>query len=344
MMKKKVTQILMIIILVVLAVIALWTFSKRSKETFEAQTTSQASTEAPVEASVEFPTPTEEAPSTSIARLTLSGSEFPTMTLGLAHEQNGIILSYDLTTDILDHVDVSSNSFDKLVNALPDFKVDRLIAEDVTDLSAYGLDQPKLHLIIDFYNANLPLEEGATPAITSTFDFIWGNELEDGKIAFMKTGEKGVYAMDASFLSDLKELATPFNLSSKFIQLPNIALVKTIDIAYTDATYHIDVDETHTTYALNNHSIEKDAFKALYRSVIGIYAEFELDTPSQESTPEVTITYTLVDGSTRVATFAAAADPNYYQTMLHGNMLVGCSKAQLDTLKATLEEALHGAA
>lgn len=342
--KKKVTLISIILILVVLTATALWTFRSRSKETSHVESTSETSTEVSTEAPKSTEASPKETSSTSIAKLTLSGSEFPTMTLELDDEQNGIILAYELTTDVLNHVDVSSNSFDKLVNALPDFKVDSLVAEKVTDLSTYGLDQPKLHLVIDFYDSSLPLEEGTTPNITSTFDFIWGNELENGKIAFMKTGENSVYSMDASFLPTLKEIATPFSLCSKFIQLPNITDVKAIDIAYTDATYHIDVDESHTSYALNHSTIEKDAFKALYRSVIGIYAELELDTQTKKTSPEVTITYTLLDGSTKIAAFIPSADSNYYQTILHGNMIVGCSKTQLETLRTTLDEALHGIA
>lgn len=282
--------------------------------------------------------------SESISKITISGTEFPSMTIGINDEQNGIITAYDLTTDTLDHIDVSNNSFDKLVNALPEFTVDSFIADNVTDLSAYGLDQPKLHLIIEFYDSSIPLEEGTLPATTTTLDFIWGNELENGKIAFMRTGENSVYAMDASFLDTFKEVATPFILSSKFIELPNIQNVKTIDIAYTDATYHIDVDDANTSYALNNKSIEKDAFKALYRSVIGIYAELELETKSEDTAPEVTITYTMQDGSTRAAIFTKSTSSQYYQTVLHGNMIVGCSKTQLSNLKVALDEALNASA
>lgn len=282
--------------------------------------------------------------SESIAKITISGTEFVPMTIGINDEQNGIITAYDLTTDTLDHIDVSNNSFDKLVNALPEFKVDSFIADNVTDLSTYGLDQPKLHLIIEFYDSSIPLEEGTLPATTTTLDFIWGNELEDGKIAFMRTGETSVYAMDANFLSTFKEVATPFSLSSKFIELPNIQDVKAIDIAYADSTYHIDVDETNASYALNNKSIEKDAFKALYRSVIGIYAELELEDKSEDITPEVTITYTMQDGSTRAAIFTKSTSSLYYQTTLNGNMIVGCSKTQLSNLKTTLDEALNASA
>jgi len=290
--------------------------------------------------STELETPESE----SISRINISGTEFASMTIGISDKQNGIVTSYDLTTDTLDHIDVSNNSFDKLVNALPDFTVDSFVADDVTDLSAYGLDKPKLHLIIDFYDSSATLEEGEFPAITTTLDFIWGNELEDGKIAFMRTGENSVYAMDASFLTTFKEVATPFNLSSKFIELPNISDVKAIDIAYADATYHIDLDEASASYALNNKSIEKDAFKALYRSVIGIYAEIELEDKSEETTPEVTITYTMQDGSTRAAIFTKATSNQYYQTVLHGNMIVGCSKTQLSNLKQALDEALSASA
>ena len=150
--------------------------------------------------------------------------------------------------------------------------------------------------------------------------------------------------MDANFLSTFKEVATPFSLSSKFIELPNIQDVKAIDIAYADSTYHIDVDETNASYALNNKSIEKDAFKALYRSVVGIYAEIELEDKSEDTTPEVTITYTMQDGSTRAAVFTNSNSSQYYQTVLNGTMIVGCSKTQLSNLKTTLDEALNASA
>ncbi len=279
--------------------------------------------------------------SESISKISISGTEFTPMTIEISDEQNGIVTAYELTTDTLDGIDVSNNSFDKLVNALPDLTIDSFIADNVTDLSAYGLDQPKLHLIIDFYDSSVPLEEGNLPTTTTTLDFIWGNELEDGKIAFMKTGESSVYAMDASFLTTFKEIATPFSLSSKFIELPNISDVKAIDIAYADATYHIDVDEANASYALNNKSIEKDAFKDLYRSVIGIYAEIELEDKNEDPTPQVTITYTMQDGSTRAAIFTNATSNQYYQTVLNGSMIVGCSKVQLSNLKLTLDEALN---
>ena len=278
--------------------------------------------------------------SESISGIKISGTDFETMNISISSEQNGIVTAYDLTTDTFDHVSVSNSSFDTLVNALPDFTVDIFIADNVTDLSTYGLDHPRLHLIIDFYDPNIALGGNNLPATTTTLDFIWGNELEDGKIAFMRTGESSVYSMDASFLSTFKEVATPFNLSSKFIELPNINDVKAIDVAYADATYHLDVDEANTKYALNNKSIEKDAFKALYRSVIGIYAEIEVDEKSTNTTPEVTITYTMHDGSTQVATFMEATSNQYYQTVLNGSMIVGCSKTQLSNLKTTLDEAL----
>lgn len=333
-MKKSITLILAVLILVVLIVALIFSNNKTSQE--EEGTSSETNTSSESSSS--------DAAHESIAKVTISGTDFSSMTIGINDKQNGIITAYDLTTDTLDRIDVSNNSFDKLVNALPDFTVGSFIADNVTDLSAYGLDQPKLHLIIEFYDSNIPFEEGTLPDTTTTLDFIWGNELEDGTIAFMRTGETSVYAMDASFLPTLKEIATPFNLSSKFIELPNIQDVKAIDIAYADATYHIDVDEANTSYALNNTSIEKDAFKALYRSVVGIYAEIELEDKIENTTPEVTITYTMQDGSTRAAVFTNSNSSQYYQTVLNGTMIVGCSKTQLSNLKTTLDEALNASA
>lgn len=333
-MKKSVTLILTALILVVLIVVLILASNNKSQE--EASTSPQANTSTESDSS--------DTNTKSISRLSISGTDFPSMTVEISAKQNGIITAYDLITDTLDHVSVNNSTLDTLINSLPDFSVDSLIADDVTDLSAYGLDQPKLHLVIDFYNPSIPFEEGSFPDITTTLDFIWGNELEDGKIAFMRTGEKSVYSMDASFLDALKEVATPFNLSSKFIELPYISDVKAIDITYADATYHIDVDEANASYALNNKSIEQDAFKALYRSVIGIYAELELEDKSEDTTPEVTITYTMQDDSTKSAIFTQSTNDEYYQTVLNDSMIVGCSKTQLSNLKTTLDEALNASA
>lgn len=343
-MKKSVALILSLLILLLLAAILVFTNSKNT-------TPAEPAIESDTEVAEEKADDTTETPQASnseenvlerIANLRISGTDFESLTINLSKEQNGIITTYDLTTDTLDHVSVNNSSFDNLVNTLPEFTSHDLIAENVTNLGLYGLDNPVLHLVIDFYDANTAIEDISEAPITNTLDFIWGNTLEDGRIIFMKSNEKNVYAMDASFLASLKEIATPFNLSSKFIALTNISEVQSIDIAFPDTTYHVEVNDADSIYSLNNISIEKDAFKGLYRSIIGIYGEtlLQVDEISSDSTPQITITYNLLDGSTKVATFTPALNDAYYQSTLNETMIVWCGKAQFDALRTALDSFL----
>lgn len=339
-MKKSLTLILLTGVVVLSGVFMFTTKDKAAVQDNTVNSTADSSEAATEKPETEGTVNEAEKPETeSMSNIKISGTDFKNIEIGMSKEQNGIITAYELTTDDFDHVSVSNNSFDKFINSLPDFKIQDLVAENVTDLSTYGLDKPSLHLVIDFYNPNAETAEGELPKTTSTLDFIWGNLLENGKITFMRTGETTVYAMDSSFMETFKELATPFYLSSKYIELTNVADVKAVDINYSGQLYHLDIDEEKASYSINNNPLEKDAFKALYRSIIGIYAETELEKSGSEGTADITITYTLKDGTTTEAVFTQSADGLYYETLLNGKMPVGCTNAQLESLKSALDDA-----
>lgn len=340
-MKKSLTLILLTGVVVLAGVFMFSTKDQAAVQDSTVNATADSADEADKKTETEAAESEAEKPETeSISNIKISGTDFENMEIEISKEQNGIITAYELTTDDFDHVSISNNSFDKFINSLPDFKIQELVAENVTDLSIYGLDEPSLHLVIDFYNPNAEVAEGELPQITSTLDFIWGNLLEDNKIAFMRTGEATVYAMDSSFMETFSELATPFNLSSKFIELTNIADVKAVDINYSGQIYHLDIDEEKSSYSINNNPLETDAFKTLYRSIIGIYAETELEKSNTEGAADITITYTLKDGTMTEAAFTQSADGLYYETLLNGKMSVGCGKSQLDSLKSALDDAV----
>ena len=50
------------------------------------------------------------------------------------------------------------------------------------------------------------------------------------------------------------------------------------------------------------------------------------------------------DDSTKSAIFTQSTNDEYYQTVLNGSMIVGCSKTQFSNLKTTLDEALNASA
>lgn len=343
-MKKSTLLILSILILFLLTTGLIF---RHNQKTVSPENIVDISTETEESESVESEPESEsetktEPESETISKLHISGTDFESMDIALSDEQNGIITAYTLTTDTLDQVDVSNNMFDQLVNALPTIEIKDVLADNVTDLSLYGLDQPRLHLVIDFYDPNIANETNtiSNPSITSTLDFKWGNILEDGKIAFMKTGETNVYAMDSSFLDNLSVIATPFNVASKFIALSNISEVKSIDIAFPDISYTVAIDDATHTYLVNNTPLEEDVFKPLYRSIIGIYGEVVLEEDLANTPPEITITYTFHDDSTKIVTFTPSTNSEYYTSILHDSIVVGCSNTQLDDLKTALQDAL----
>ena len=282
----------------------------------------------------------------TIHDITISGKDFENISLMLSEEQNGYTTSYNLTTDTLQNVMANTYSVEQLKTALPNFTVNNFVADNVTDLSSYGLDAPTLHLTINYFEPQSTNTNTTTDIsdldIVGQIDYIWGKTLDNGEIAFMKVGDTSVYSMDASFLSNLKEVASPFYLVSKYIAIPNISTVQAIDVVFDDASYHMTVDETNEKYTLADKSIEKDTFKKLYRNLCSLTAEIQLDEASTDTTAIATITYTLSDGNKQVATLTPSTNNQYYQTYINDVLLVGVTKTQVNNLKQTLKAASAG--
>lgn len=292
--------------------------------------------------------------SASIHDLTISGSAFDTLSLKLSKKQNDHYTSYDLSTDTLKDVTTNTNKVEELTKALPSFTVSHFVADHVTDLSAYGLDHPVLHLIINYYDPqaanaspNPSASDSPSPSaspnldIIGQVDYIWGKTLDNGEIAFMKTGDTSVYSMDANFLEDLKKAATPFNLMDKFIAIPNIADVKSINIDFEGTKYELTCDDKNEKYQLDHQDVDQDNFKALYRNLIGITADIVLDEKNNITSPVITINYHLNDGSTVTGEFADSTNNQYYQSTLN-NVLVGVTKTKLKAVKTALDDVKAG--
>lgn len=283
----------------------------------------------------------------SIHDITISGKDMENIALKLSAVQNGFSLSYDLSTDTMPDALANTYSVDQLISSLPSFTVSHFVADHVTDLSAYGLDDPTLHLVINYYDGSAT--NSGTPSSDTEFeiigqvDYIWGNILENGEIAFMKSGDTSVYSMDATFLTNFKECANTFFLSSKYIAMPYITDVTAIDVAFDDASYHMTVDEANGKYTLANQDMDKATFKKLYRNLCSLMAEIELDTPATgDETAACTIVYSLSDGTNKTVTLSPSTNSQYYQTYLNDALLVGVTKTQVDNLKETLKAASNG--
>lgn len=287
---------------------------------------------------------------TGIASLEISGSEFENISLKLSDEQNGYFKNYDLVTDTLTDVLANSNSVEKLTGALPSFTVSQFVADHVTDLSTYGLDQPILHIKASYYDPNAQTDASATDDpdnkseinIIGEVDYIWGNTLDSGEIAFMKVGDSSVYSMDASFLNDLKQYAKPFYLVSKYLAMPNIKDVSTIDVTIEDMVFQLTMDEENKKYTLCGNDMEEQTFKKLYRHICSLSADIELKEKSTDTTPLFTITYYLLDGTKQTVTLIASTDSQYYECQLANALTVGVTKNKIEKLKETIFAACDG--
>ena len=274
----------------------------------------------------------------NITGLTIKGQDIPDMKFTLSKEQNSLLNSFVLDTDTLHGIAIDPSAFDTLTKTFPTtIKVEEYIADGVTDLSSYGLDKPKLHLIIEL------TETDTTTQKTSerTLDYMWGNTLENGQIAFMKTGDTSVYSMDGSFLEALLKEADPFKLSYKWIALLNIDTVKAVNLHFPNNDYSLTLDLEKGAYTLNDKSIDEKTLKSLYATIIDIKADTLIEDtslPTDES-PSIYFTYTFKDGTTKTVNFYKYNELSLLGT-LHDAMTVSCSLKQFNYLEQTLKDAL----
>lgn len=274
----------------------------------------------------------------NITGLTIKGQDIPDMKFTLNKDQTSVSSNFVLDTDTLHGIAVDPSAFDALTKTLPTtIQVKEYIADGVTDLSPYGLDKPKLHLIIEL------TETDATTKKTSerTLDYIWGNTLENGQITFMKTGDTSIYSMDGSFLENLLKEADPYKLSYKWIALINIDTVKAINLHFPNNDYSLTLDLEKGVYTLNDKSIDEKTIKSLYATIIAIKADTAVkDTPlPTDESPSIYFIYTLKDGSTKTVNFYKYNELSLLGT-LYDTMTVSCSLKQFNYLEHILEDTL----
>ncbi len=277
----------------------------------------------------------------NVTALSASGREITNISLTPSEEQNSLLTSFDLTTPSISKLPVDYDRFQALLDALPTFTIKEFIADNVTDLSQYGLDNPQLHLCLQVTSQETA-EDGEDKTTTSNLDYIWGDEISEGLVAFMKTGDKSVYAMDSSFLKPLIEALDPFTLSSKYIGLVKIDTLSGVDIFTGKGTYHFSIDEANETYAINDKPIEKDSFKAIYTALVNIKADklMEEETVPASSPAAIRFTYTFLDGKTTSYNFYNASSNQFLITRFKDAMTVGCSTKQFEYLESLIEKAL----
>ncbi len=224
--------------------------------------------------------------------------------------------------DILEPVKGKANStaIQPMLEALAGTKINEFIEDKPADLSKYGLDKPSY--VLDF---------GTTTA--GAFKLLLGDEKTKGSETYAKLeGKDEVFTIDSTayvFLDKpIKEIVDVFTY------IVNIDQVKRIDLTmdgktdtmnldvYKDAKGAGDADKDKFTFngkdATGKNADDKQPFRNLYQDLVGIgLDEIDLSGAKPVDNPEITIKYTLLDGSTMQIDYTSK-DANYYYAFRNG--------------------------
>jgi len=235
---------------------------------------------------------------------------------------------------------VSTAFLDKVLQGIAGLAVDAIVDNEPTDLSIYGLDEPKYELIAKDKE--------------NTLHLFFGDETEDGKKVYFKTADDDtVYTMTKGKTEFLE--TKPFEIAEKsayivsidnvdkiIIEAPGRTNVITLTRRTQKAEDEDEEDEVITTYRVDGKEVEEKPFKKYYQSLIGLLVDAELDRELEEQ-PEVKTTFFLNKGSVReVHVNYVPYDNDFYAVFVNGKSEFVISRRQVAGMLDTLEALISG--
>jgi len=240
---------------------------------------------------------------------------------------------------------------DKLSTLLKSFpsylQVQKFISDRPTDLAKYGLSPAKAHIVLKDDK--------------SVLDIYLGNQLPDGTMYAKLADKPSVFTVN---YSDFKALldANLFNLTDKFLLIPNIADVASFTITAPGATYDAKIvttteklsgtagaadssqaPTTKSTYYLNGKTIEESAFKNFYQTVIGLLADAPNPDPSIAFKPEISVTFHLTKGTPNTySEYLVPYNRDFYAVFRNGVSDMLLDRAQVAKMLNSAAEVMAG--
>ena len=197
-----------------------------------------------------------------------------------------------------------------------------IVEDDPADLSKYGLENPtaRLHLTTSSLDATV----------------LVGDTDDDGGIYLMKEGGSTVFLSTASSFGFLKEDWNDWrstNLMPCALGELSSITVKQGDTTHTVSITHIEDDEgeTEDTATLDGADMTDDALQQLYLAVSSVNYVRLLEQP-EDKQPEVTVTLTMTDGSTRSLAFAKGGSREYLVRVNNGTFSYGVGQDDLTSI------------
>lgn len=201
-----------------------------------------------------------------------------------------------------------------VLTAYNEFTIGDLVALKPDDLSIYGLDEPSLE--VRFTDA-----EGDN-------HLLFGDTLDDGEhIYCMIVGKPHVFLADYAYVEALYNINV-FTFIEKFIALINIQDCVGIDIEWPgnpdrshrmEIGHELDEDEYDVVVPfVDGLPVQELAFKTVYRYLIGLSYDTEVETFTPDSPPVFSITYHLADGESTTIHFYTY-NSNFYAVQRDDN-------------------------
>lgn len=242
-----------------------------------------------------------------------------------------------------------ADSISTMTSAVASLSFGDLVTYNASDLSQYGLDQPKTTIRVHYTEEQEVASDDATTADTSSDsassdstatssssetttvtvekDLVLyvGNANEDGGSYYVKLdGSNEVHLMTASNVETFtgKKASDFWNM---YIGMENVSDLKSLDITYNGETKtyvrHVeekkDDDSDSTTqeisYTCGDETIDKSTFTTFYSSLIGLKAQTKDENLVQTKDAEFTAVFHMTDGD---LTFAYSPyDSSFYYTV-----------------------------
>ncbi len=247
---------------------------------------------------------------------------------------------WQMTKPYQEPMSVLTEQFQPILQSITSItNAEKFIDDNPTDLSRYGLANPRAEVIIKDNQ--------------SQFRLFVGNPINGEVFYCKKPDSKAVFTISSNDLFFLDTKA--FDLVEKFAYIINIDDVDAINISGLGSDYNLtitrkerqsateDSPEFDAGYQINGKKAKEQLFKNAYQSIIGLTVESECPEQPKNQAPELSMTFHLNKGPQReVQINYVPYDYDFYAVFRGGKCEFLISKDQVKSMLRELKDTIEG--
>jgi hypothetical protein len=254
-------------------------------------------------------------------------------------------------------ITADSNKVSDLLPNYASFSLQDCVDYEGMDLEAYGLKDQSASIYVKYYEEeetkgdtskdtdSSQKAEKAKKRVEKEYKIYVGNKDEDGNYYVKTQDSNAVYTMNADSIDKMLNVEV-FDIINPFISIPNINIVDKIKVDIDGADYIMEIkrksvtnkkgkEETETAYYYNGKTVEEDAFKSLYQSLVA--AKYDAKIKKQKAVkkekPYMTITYYLSGAKkTRLTASYLPYDDSFYMVDTGNTIRFFADKRSIDEI------------